>query len=117
MRLRIRSHGAAGGRSYQTGGLCGILPVVSLRVWLRLLQRRRLIRLGGVQVLALLGFARSPRNGNVLVDVIVQGKVALGDGVGAVGLVLVDQLMHVRSEDMLGVLVDILFVGRLSEDG
>merc|ERR1719409_1421094 len=42
---------------------------------------------------------------------------ALRDGVGAAGLVLVDQLMHVRSHQVLGVLVDVLLVHLLTEDG
>merc|ERR1719478_1284282 len=44
-------------------------------------------------------------------------QVALRDGVGAAGLVLVDQLMHVRSHQVLGVLVDVFFVHLLTEDG
>merc|ERR1719453_1796617 len=44
-------------------------------------------------------------------------QVALSDGVGTVRLVLVDQLMHVRTKDVLGVLVHILFVSLLSQDG
>merc|ERR1719506_1178849 len=44
-------------------------------------------------------------------------QVALRDGVGAAGLVLVDQLMHVRSHQVLGVLVDVLLVHLLTEDG
>merc|ERR1719453_2885990 len=47
----------------------------------------------------------------------MHGQVALRDGVGAAGLVLVDQLMHVRSHQVLGVLVDILLVHLLAEDG
>merc|ERR1719199_1013633 len=80
------------------------------------LQRRRLRRFVP-KVLARLGWARSPRNGQVLVDVVVQRKVALGDWVGAVGLVLVHEFVHVAAEDMLGVLVDVLLVNRLPDDG
>merc|ERR1719453_1785669 len=47
----------------------------------------------------------------------MHGQVALRDGVGAAGLVLVDQLMHVRSHQVLGVLVDVLLVHLLTEDG
>merc|ERR1719460_2712745 len=87
---------------------CGIRP--SLRRWLRLLQRRRLRRL------SLLGLASSPRKRDVLVDVLVQRNVALGDGVGAAGLVLVDELVHVAAEDVLGVLVHVHLVASLAED-
>merc|ERR1719388_205566 len=54
---------------------------------------------------------------NVVVDDVVHGQVALGDGVGAAGLVLVDQLVHVRSKHVLAVLVDVLLVNRVPEDG
>merc|ERR1719271_766525 len=47
---------------------------------------RRSVRCG--LVLALLGWARSLRKRDVVVDVIVQRQVALGDGVGAARLVL-----------------------------
>merc|ERR1719238_761503 len=57
------------------------------------------------QVLARLGWARNLRNRQVVVDVIVQRQVAFGDGMGAAGLVLVDKLVHVAAEDMLGVFV------------
>merc|ERR1719446_1152251 len=78
-------------------------------------QRRRLVALLA-QVLALFGWARNLRNGQVLVDVVVQRQVALGDGVGAIGLVLVDELVHVGSENVLGVLVHVLVVGDVAED-
>merc|ERR1719198_2465112 len=78
-------------------------------------QRRRLVALLA-EVLALLGWARNLRDGQVLVDVVVQRQVALGDGVGAVGLVLVDKLMRVRSENVLGVLVHVLVVRGVAED-
>merc|ERR1719263_1735314 len=86
----------------------GIRP--SLRRWLRLLQRRRLRRL------SLLGLASSPRNGDVLVDVLVQRQVALGDGVGAAGLVLVDKFVHVAAEDVLAVLVHVHLVPGIAEN-
>merc|ERR1719198_2689101 len=47
----------------------------------------------------------------------MHGQVALRDRVGAAGLVLVDQLMHVRSHQVLGVLVDVLLVHLLTKDG
>merc|ERR1719375_1117410 len=92
--------------------------MVSLSVWLRRLCQWRGFRriFVSVLVLARLGWARNPRNGQVLVDVVVQRKVALRNGVGATRLVLVDHLMHVRTKDMLGVLVDILVVNLLTDD-
>merc|ERR1719378_1262275 len=68
-------------------------------------------------VLALFGWARSLRKRNVLVDHVVHWQVALGDGVGAAGLVLVGQLVHVAAQDVLGVLVDVKLVRALAEDG
>merc|ERR1719217_1654174 len=50
-------------------------------------------------------------------ECIMHGQVALRDGVGAAGLVLVDQLMHVRAHQVLGVLVDVLLVHLLTKDG
>merc|ERR1719331_3127313 len=44
-------------------------------------------------------------------------QVALGDGVGAARLVLVDHLVHVRPEDVLGVLINVLVVQSLPKDG
>merc|ERR1719409_1659313 len=46
----------------------------------------------------------------------MHGQVALRDGVGAAGLVLVDQLVHVRAQQVLGVRVDVFFVHLLTED-
>merc|ERR1719379_507869 len=46
----------------------------------------------------------------------IMGGAALGDGVGAVGLVLVDQLVHVGSENVLGVLVHVFVVRGVAED-
>merc|ERR1719321_2094087 len=68
-------------------------------------------------VLALLGRARNLRERHVLVEHVVHGQVALGDGVSAAGLVLVGQLVHVTAQDVLGVLVDVGLVGSLAEDG
>merc|ERR1719163_1767941 len=95
------------------GGACGIRP--SLRRRLRLFQRRGLRR--SIDVLAFLRFASSPRKRDVVVDVLVQRQVALGDGVGAAGLVLVNQLVHVAAENVLAVLVDVHLVPSLAEDG
>merc|ERR1719171_2325109 len=53
---------------------------------------------------------------HVLVECIMHRQVALRDRVGAAGLVLVDQLVHVRAHDMLGVLVDVLLVHLLTKD-
>merc|ERR1719324_578600 len=86
---------------------------------------RSLALLGGavlwvVLVHALLAFPR--RRGvldkrHVLMERIMHGQVALRDRVGAAGLVLVDQLMHVRSHQVLGVLVDVFLVHLLTKDG
>merc|ERR1719159_2300995 len=54
---------------------------------------------------------------HVLVERIVHRQVALCDRVGATGFVLVDQLVHVRAHQVLGVLVDVLFVHLLTKDG
>merc|ERR1719231_1229143 len=78
-------------------------------------QRRRLVTFL-TEVLALFGWARNLRDGQVLVDVVVQGQVALGDRMSAVGFVLVDKLVHVRSKDMLGVLVHVLVVRGVAKD-
>merc|ERR1719446_951906 len=69
------------------------------------------------RLLALFRWARSLCKRHVLVDRVMHRQVALGDGVGAVRLVLVDQLMHVRTKDVLGVLIDILFIPLLAQDG
>merc|ERR550514_1007724 len=45
------------------------------------------------------------------------GKVALSDGVSAVRLVLVHHLVCVPSQDMLGIVVEVLLVHLLPEDG
>merc|ERR1719426_193526 len=47
----------------------------------------------------------------------MHGQVALRDGVGAARLVLVDQLVHVRAHQVLGVLIDVFFVHLLTKDG
>jgi len=62
------------------------------------------------KVLSRLGWASSPRNRHVLVERIMHRQVALGDGVGAIRFVLVDEIVHVRSKDVLRVLVDPLVV-------
>lgn len=73
----------------------------------RRLQRRRLIRLSRF---AWFGFTISPCQGHVLVDRVVHRKVALGDGVGAVGLVLLDERMHLRPKNMFRVFGDVQLV-------
>merc|ERR1719160_1049905 len=76
---------------------------------------RRSVRCG--LVLALLGCGPSLRKRDVVVDVVVQRQVSLGDGVGAARLVLVDQFVHVAAEDVLRVLVHILVVRGIAKDG
>merc|ERR1719395_505994 len=76
---------------------------------------RRSVRCG--LVLALLGCGPSLRKRDVVVDVIVQRQVALGDGVGAARLVLVDKFVHVAAENVLRVLVHILVVRGIAKDG
>merc|ERR1719359_1590211 len=113
--MRIRSRGTtdrAAGQTITRKRFRCLLRMVSLRRWLRLSQRRRLRRCA----LSLLGFASGPRKRDVVVDVLVQRNVALGDGVGAAGLVLVDKFVHVAAEDMLGVLVHVHFVPSLAEN-
>merc|ERR1719324_1251499 len=86
---------------------------------------RSLALLGGAVLWVVLVhavLARSRRRGvldkrHVLVERIMHGQVALRDRVGAAGLVLVDQLMHVRSHQVLGVLVDVFLVHLLTKDG
>merc|ERR1719387_2713689 len=75
---------------------------------------RRSVRCG--LVLALLGCGPSLRKRDVVVDVIVQRQVALGDGVGAARLVLVDKFVHVAAENVLAVLVHVHLVASLAED-
>merc|ERR1719352_1582603 len=87
------------------------------RCWRRFWRWRRFRGAVSRLVLALFGWARSLRKRNVLVDHVVHWQVALGDGVGAAGLVLVGQLVHVTAQDVLGVLVDVGLVRGLAEDG
>merc|ERR1719160_1584078 len=96
-----------------------------MRLWRRTLRLRWCRRVCGAvisllltvrQILPRFWRARNLCNRQVVVDVLVQGQVALGDGVRAAGLVLVDQLMHVAAEDMLGVFVHVRFVPSLAED-
>merc|ERR1719409_1302440 len=89
----------------QSSGMIGLLTLV---------QGRGLVRIRGL--LALFRLTRSLRKWHVLVNHVVHGQVALRDGVGAVGLVLLDKVMHVRSEDVLRVIVDVLLVSRRPED-
>merc|ERR1719450_1157818 len=58
-----------------------------------------------------------PHKRHVLVEVIMPWQVALRDGVRTAGLVLVDHAVHVGAEKVLGVLVDVLLVHLLAEDG
>merc|ERR1719399_1702276 len=103
-----------GSRSGRCWGRCWRSCLRSCR---RRRRGRRLRGTVGREVLALLGRARSLRKRNVLVDHVMHGQVTLGDGVGAAGLVLVDQLVHVRSKHVLAVLVDVHFISSLAEDG
>merc|ERR1719453_216425 len=97
-------------------GCRGLRLRLRRRRWGTLGRRlRRSVRCG--LVLALLGWARSLRKRDVVVDVIVQRQVALGDGVRAARLVLVDQFVHVAAEDVLRVLVHILVVRGIAKDG
>merc|ERR1719337_825889 len=99
-------------------GLRGWCRGCGLRLWRRRWSSRgrRLCRSVRWLVLALLRWARSLRKRDVVVDVIVQRQVALGDGVGAARLVLVDKFVHVAAEDVLAVLVHVHFVASLAED-
>merc|ERR1719158_2187147 len=85
---------------------------ISLMVRLWLLQGRLLSRL-----FALFGSARNLRKRHVLVDDVVHRQVTLGNGVSAVGLMLLDESMHVRDQDVLGVFPDQCLVPLLPEDG
>merc|ERR1719387_3087216 len=54
---------------------------------------------------------------HVLVERVMPWQVALRDGVRTAGLVLVDHAVHVGSQQVLGVLVHVLLVHLLAEDG
>merc|ERR1719409_1145602 len=56
-------------------------------------------------------------NRHVLVERIMHGQVAFRNRMGAAGLVFVDQLMHVRTQEVFRVVVDVLVMHLLAEDG
>jgi hypothetical protein len=89
-----------------------------LRVWL---CRRRVRRLCCAVFLnslfGWLGRWASLRKRNVVVDLVVVGQVAFGDGVGAARFVLVDQVMHMAPHDVLGLLVHVQLVRVRPKDG
>ena len=94
MKLRVRKHRGTDRQRIRPRLHCrlgGLHRLVGLRN-----QRRVLLGF------ALLGLAPGPDNGQVLVEGIVHGQVALGDGVGAAGLGTSFQLADVPSLNRLG---------------